>query len=733
MMIHVKKVVSCSIPLLLMWGSSNPGLQQLTKNVHEATTHTHYKNINTFVNRINSARNNTVRLEPRDNRLLLDGPPGEGKTTECQTAARHTDSQLIELDAQTVVQKYVGDGVQAIKATMSQADKIVEVTQKGVMIFIDEVDCLVSSEDKSHAEDKKAATELCKVLDRYEGNPNYAFVFATNNKSKLLPTFLNRFPADNMVHLPQADLAKRKMVLKDFFVKRDMPTLELKRVSSKAQNVVDQYAQEFTQKTDQALGVLEHARPYGDEFATSCRDFSSLKSSYNKVRAEADAVDGNFRVASKLLVDCQTAATKILTNCCLPSLSILPDAEKQKIATAKNDLETFSLSSIDCLQNIVTQLAIIDKKVQQLDKTAADYPQKRQEIQSGLSQIVVLKARFDADSSSASLSITQSVKSFSDAQKNYIDQVTAYVSKSPTQISDDMLDKLAKQTDGLSTRRLVDQRRMLLELADKYNTAAIDKDSFWKEADAHIKNALAAQKKDTAGELGSEQEKQADQERKALELKNLKLSNQNLQATADRAPYDSYNAKASAVFYTTGIIGGGVATYKAIPEETKEKIKEKLGMSSVGADASQTTNTEKAQAQVQQQAQVQTQPQTQQLSEQKKELPSTSTKASEGPTTVEVVVGTAVVTAAAASAKGVTAAGVKAAVAKGAGTTAAKTILVPVGKGLVVAGKWVIGLKAAPYILAGGVCYGLYKGVKYMFSENPEEDTREQDAKEQKK
>src|SRR3989304_7956163 len=48
------------------------------------------------------------------NRLILHGPPGNGKTTLAKKLADETGSTLLKLDGPSIVEKYVGSGAQNI-------------------------------------------------------------------------------------------------------------------------------------------------------------------------------------------------------------------------------------------------------------------------------------------------------------------------------------------------------------------------------------------------------------------------------------------------------------------------------------------------------------------------------------------------------------------------------------------------------------------------------------------
>src|SRR3990167_1363204 len=126
------------------------------------------------------------------NRILFHGPPGNGKTTLARKFAEMMDAELIELSGSEIVTRWLNGGADNIKKTFEDAEKIME-EGKTVVLFIDEIDVIVSeSNTEMRSEHATATKDLLKRLDSIKNNPIIVFICATNHFEKLDNAFKNR-------------------------------------------------------------------------------------------------------------------------------------------------------------------------------------------------------------------------------------------------------------------------------------------------------------------------------------------------------------------------------------------------------------------------------------------------------------------------------------------------------------------------------------------------------------
>ncbi|OYU44718.1 MAG: hypothetical protein CFE44_11420 [Burkholderiales bacterium PBB4] len=119
-------------------------------------------------------------------RLLLYGAPGTGKTAYAHALARMLDKPLLEQRASDLLSPWVGETEQRIQQAFATA-----LTDDAVL-FIDEVDSLLSSRDKAARNwEVSQVNELLEQLSDFEG----VVVLATNRLDALDDAVLRRMDA----------------------------------------------------------------------------------------------------------------------------------------------------------------------------------------------------------------------------------------------------------------------------------------------------------------------------------------------------------------------------------------------------------------------------------------------------------------------------------------------------------------------------------------------------------
>jgi len=137
------------------------------------------RNVRDFIEEQN--RSDVLRsynLEPR-NRVLLEGPPGNGKTTLAETIATELYLPLFTVRYEGLIGSYLGE-------TSTRLNKLFEFirTQKCVL-FIDEFDTIGKERGDQYetGEIKRVVSSLLLQIDRL---PSYVIVVVASNHSELL-------------------------------------------------------------------------------------------------------------------------------------------------------------------------------------------------------------------------------------------------------------------------------------------------------------------------------------------------------------------------------------------------------------------------------------------------------------------------------------------------------------------------------------------------------------------
>ena len=124
---------------------------------------------------------------PRRQRLLLQGPPGCGKTTSAEAIAAELGRPLLIVRLDAVVSSYLGETASNLRRIFEYAD------QAPFVVLFDEFDALGRSRDDAseHGEMKRVVTAFLQMTDRYQG-PSLLLA-ATNHPGLLDEALWRRF------------------------------------------------------------------------------------------------------------------------------------------------------------------------------------------------------------------------------------------------------------------------------------------------------------------------------------------------------------------------------------------------------------------------------------------------------------------------------------------------------------------------------------------------------------
>lgn len=167
----------------------------------------------------------TNRLDKVElNRLLLHGPPGNGKTTIARKIAEIIDANFLYQAAPSIVSKYIGSAAENIEDKFKEAEKLIRVTGKPAIIFIDEIDAIANdykSKSEFRSEHENALKQLWLCMDKHKNNTNIFVICATNLFKSINKTFLDRF-GSNTIEIKNPDKETREKILKHYFEARNI-------------------------------------------------------------------------------------------------------------------------------------------------------------------------------------------------------------------------------------------------------------------------------------------------------------------------------------------------------------------------------------------------------------------------------------------------------------------------------------------------------------------------------
>lgn len=163
--------------------------------------------------------------------MLLEGPPGNGKTLLAKCFAGECDYSFISCSGSEFNEKYVGVGAARIRELFAKAKK-----NQPCILFIDELDAIGSkrsySAEGSSNERFQTLNQLLVLMDGFESSKDKIFIIGATNRKDILDTALLRSGRfDKIVHVPNPDEKTREDILKIHMVKKPIDnTISMKKI-----------------------------------------------------------------------------------------------------------------------------------------------------------------------------------------------------------------------------------------------------------------------------------------------------------------------------------------------------------------------------------------------------------------------------------------------------------------------------------------------------------------------
>lgn len=140
--------------------------------------------------------------------VLLEGPPGTGKTTFAKAVAKEIDQPFVLVNVASLVNCYVGETAKNIDKVFRWLRSYVEKNDCGITVFFDEFDEIAK---KRGGDDKASASSvpaLLRNLDGVKGNKSFLILANTNCMDMLDDGILDRFR--KRIHIPLPDEKMRE-------------------------------------------------------------------------------------------------------------------------------------------------------------------------------------------------------------------------------------------------------------------------------------------------------------------------------------------------------------------------------------------------------------------------------------------------------------------------------------------------------------------------------------------
>lgn len=140
--------------------------------------------------------------------VLLEGPPGTGKTTFAKAVAKEINQPFALINVAALVNCYVGETGKNIDKVFAFLRDYAKKNNCGITVFFDELDEIAKRRGGEDKASEASVPALLRNLDGIKKNKNFLILANTNRKDVLDTAIAERFR--KQIYIPLPDEATRK-------------------------------------------------------------------------------------------------------------------------------------------------------------------------------------------------------------------------------------------------------------------------------------------------------------------------------------------------------------------------------------------------------------------------------------------------------------------------------------------------------------------------------------------